>query len=183
MPHTVTSVLGLHTVCQCLFYVTLGIIGLNEASLNVLSDGAHKSSFDISDLENLFISYLIFMKSASKCMVCQDLASQIHSSPTLLFSLRLLIVLPKPEYCTDHNNPKDWDTLSVYRMCPKIWNSPFYCLVMCIKYCCMYGKQCRPWSDAAFCSVWSGSTMFAKAYLSQYLGFLWYTEYTLDMPE
>ena len=22
-------------------------------------------------------------------------------------------------------------------------------------------KQCRPWSDAAFCGVWSGSTLFA----------------------
>ena len=43
---------------------------------------------------------------------------------------------------------------------------------MCLKYCCMYGKQCRPWSDAAFCSIWSGSTLFAKACLSQYL--LWY---------
>ena len=21
---------------------------------------------------------------------------------------------------------------------------------MCLKHCCMYGKQCRPWSDAAF---------------------------------
>ena len=32
----------------------------------------------------------------------------------------------------------------------------------------MSGKQCRPWSDAAFCSIWSGSTLFAKACLSQY---------------
>ena len=22
-------------------------------------------------------------------------------------------------------------------------------------------KQCRPWSDAAFCGIWSGSTLFA----------------------
>ena len=27
------------------------------------------------------------------------------------------------------------------------------------------GKQCRPWSDAAFCGIWSGSTLFAKPYL------------------
>ena len=53
---------------------------------------------------------------------------------------------------------------------PKIWNSPFYHLLGCLKYCCKNGKQCRTWSDAAYCSVWSGSTLFAKAYLSQYLG-------------
>ena len=40
-------------------------------------------------------------------------------------------------------------------------NNPFYYFMMCLKYCCMYGKQYRPWSDAAFCSVWSGSTLFA----------------------
>ena len=50
--------------------------------------------------------------------------------------------------------------LSTYHTSPKIWNSLFYYLFMCLKYCWMYGKQCRPWS---------GST---KAYLSQYLGLL-----------
>ena len=66
-------------------------------------------------------------------------------------------------------------TLSIgtpYHTCPKIWNSPFYSLLMCLKYCCMYGKQCRPRSDAASCGIWSGSTLFAKAYLSQYFGLL-----------
>ena len=29
-------------------------------------------------------------------------------------------------------------------------------------------KQCRPWSDALFGCVWSGSTVFAQAGLSQY---------------
>ena len=33
---------------------------------------------------------------------------------------------------------------------PKIGNSPFYLLLMCLKYCCVYGKQCSPRSDAAF---------------------------------
>ena len=33
----------------------------------------------------------------------------------------------------------------------------------------MNGKQYRPWSDAMFCGVWSGSTLFAQAYLSEYL--------------
>ena len=28
--------------------------------------------------------------------------------------------------------------------CLKIGNSPFYHLLMCLKYCCMYGKQGRP---------------------------------------
>ena len=34
----------------------------------------------------------------------------------------------------------------------------------------MSAKQCRPWSDATFCSIWSGSTLFAHAWKSQYLG-------------
>ena len=34
--------------------------------------------------------------------------------------------------------------------------------------------NCRHWSDATFCGIWSVSTLFAKAYLSQYLGLLWY---------
>ena len=38
----------------------------------------------------------------------------------------------------------------------------------------MYGKQYKPWSDATFCGVWSGTTLFAKAYLSQYLELLQY---------
>ena len=46
---------------------------------------------------------------------------------------------------------KYWDNLSTYHTCPKIWNSPFYYLLMCLKWCvcCMYGEQCRPWSDVA----------------------------------
>ena len=55
-------------------------------------------------------------------------------------------------------------TLPTYHPCPKIRNSPFHYLLMCLKYCCMYSKQSRPWSDIAF---WSGSSLFAKAYLSQ----------------
>ena len=31
--------------------------------------------------------------------------------------------------------------------------------------CWTNGKQCRPWSDATFCGVWSGSSLFAKACL------------------
>ena len=57
--------------------------------------------------------------------------------------------------------PKYWDTLPSYHTSPKIWNSAFYHLLMFLNYCCMYGKQCRPWSDAVFWSIWSGSTLFA----------------------
>ena len=70
-----------------------------------------------------------------------------------------------------HIYHKYWDTLSTYHTCS---NSPFYYLLVYLKYCCMYGKQCRPWSDAAECVFWSGSTLFAKAYLSQYFGLLQY---------
>ena len=30
----------------------------------------------------------------------------------------------------------------------------------------------RPWSDATFCCIWSGCTLFAKAYLSQLIDWL-----------
>ena len=71
---------------------------------------------------------------------------------------------------------KYWVTLSIYRICAKVWNSPFFCFLMCLKCCCMYGKQCRPWSDATFRGIWSGYTLFAKAYLSNYLGLLRYVQ-------
>ena len=72
--------------------------------------------------------------------------------------------------------PKYWDTLTSYHTCPKIWNtmSSFYHFLICIKYWCMYGKQCRPWSDAAFGGIWSRSTLFVDAYLSQYLLCFWH---------
>ena len=35
--------------------------------------------------------------------------------------------------------------------------------------CWMNCNQCRPWSDTAFCSIWSGSTLFAQTCLPQYL--------------
>ena len=49
--------------------------------------------------------------------------------------------------------PEYWDTLTPYHTCTKIWNSPFYYPLMCLKYCGMYGKQCRPWSDATDLSL------------------------------
>ena len=41
--------------------------------------------------------------------------------------------------------------------------------VLNITECNYDGKQCKPWSDAMSCSIWSRSTLFA-VYLSQYLG-------------
>ena len=86
--------------------------------------------------------------------------------------LKCIVYLPKlvlnfEQYY--HNSPYLLTILVL-----KIWNSQFYYLLMGLEYCYMYGKQCRPWSDAAFCSIWSRSTLFAKAYLSQYLGLLRY---------
>ena len=87
-----------------------------------------------------------------------------------------------PQQGNYHIYSKYWDTLSTYHTCPKICNSPFYYLLMCLKYCCMYSKQCRPWLFALFFSVWSGSTLFAKAYQSQYLGLLLYSLEWLLFP-
>ena len=43
---------------------------------------------------------------------------------------------------------------------------------------CMFCKQWRPWSDAAFCGIWSGSALFAKVPILGYpvykgLNFKW----------
>ena len=71
-----------------------------------------------------------------------------------------------------HIDPEYWDTLSTYHTWPKIWESIL--LPVDVSKILLYAcKQCRPWSDTAFCSVWPGSTLFAKAYLSQNLGLLW----------
>ena len=42
---------------------------------------------------------------------------------------------------------------TLYLTCPKIWLGPFYsvyCLLMCLRTSGLNGKQCMPWSDAAF---------------------------------
>ena len=97
---------------------------------------------------------------------CMDGPNKVHypNSP-------LTVIFEIMNYCI---YPKYWYNLYTYHTYPKILNSPLYYLVMCLKYCCMFGIQCRPRSDATFCSVWCWSILFAKAYLSQYLGLLWY---------
>ena len=63
---------------------------------------------------------------------------------------------------------KYWNILTPYYTGPKIWTSPFYyILIMCLKTCWMSGKQCRPWSDTAFCGVWPGLTLFAQVCMSE----------------
>ena len=42
------------------------------------------------------------------------------------------------------------------------------------KNCWISGKLCRPWWDAAFCGISSGSTLFAQAWLSKYIPWIWY---------
>ena len=41
-------------------------------------------------------------------------------------------------------------------------------------------KQCKHWSDAAFCGVWSESTLFAQVRLSQNLGYYATLQSALD---
>ena len=38
-----------------------------------------------------------------------------------------------------------------------------FALIVNVKNYWMSGKQCRPWSDATFWRIWSGSTLFAQA--------------------
>ena len=46
-----------------------------------------------------------------------------------------------------------------YHTCSKIWASTIYYPMLCLKNCCMSGKQFRSWWDAMFCSASSGSTV------------------------
>ena len=66
-------------------------------------------------------------------------------------------------------------TLNIWTLdltCRKFWPSPFYYRLKLLENGYMSGKQCRPWSDAAFCGVLSGSTVFAQVCLSQILWLL-----------
>ena len=60
--------------------------------------------------------------------------------------------------------------LNSFHTNPFIWKHPV--ATCCYVYkCWISGKQCRPWSDAAFCGVWPGSTLFANTFRSNYLLF------------
>ena len=60
------------------------------------------------------------------------------------------------------------DTLPPYHTCSKVWTvhfTGFWCLNPLDDW-----AQFTPWSYAAVCGIWSGSTQFARACLSKYLG-------------
>ena len=66
---------------------------------------------------------------------------------------------------------KYWDTLLLTILVLK-FEHPFYHLLSYVKSVRLTGKQCRPWSNAVFGGIWSGSSLLAQACLSQYLGML-----------
>ena len=133
--------------------------------------GTHKKCH--AELHLLGIHNICFGGEVRKILFGYSVIWRYGDIRNTLFSLNIetpyLLTILVIKYCIYHMY---WDSLSTYHTCPKIWNSPFYYLLMCLKYCCMYGKQCRPWSDAAWCGVWSESVLFAKVSLSQYLGLL-----------
>ena len=70
-----------------------------------------------------------------------------------------------------HIYPKYWETITSYYISPKIW-LPVSTLEVHLKIAdeLTSDEQCRPWSDATFCGIWSGSRLFGQqAYLSHYL--------------
>ena len=96
--------------------------------------------------------YMKECKSWPLCKQQRKKKTKKHQLTHLICLMR--VVPPSCQYIQrNHIYPKYWDTLSTYHTCHEDWNSPFYYLLMCLKCCCMYGKQCRPWSDAAFCGV------------------------------
>ena len=72
--------------------------------------------------------------------------------------------------------PYTTDVLITYHICPKMPAILVYYLWIRLLKHRISGKQCRHWSDAAKRGVWSGSTLFILACLSQYLhiGLFWY---------
>ena len=71
-------------------------------------------------------------------------------------------------------NPKYWNTLVFYQKHPKLWTNSFNYLLMDLKYCWMRSKQSRAWSHTILWGIWSGFTLFAQAFLFQYIILLWY---------
>ena len=66
--------------------------------------------------------------------------------------------------------PNIWDTVTSYYISylTQTFNNIIFLLFDLSKNCWMSGKQWRPWSDTALCGVWSGSSLFAQACLSQH---------------
>ena len=71
--------------------------------------------------------------------------------------------------------------LSTFHSHLKMFTDPVNYLLICLKNCWMSVKQCRFRSDAAFCSIWSGSTLFyIKVFKYDYLEVLdWFSWYTI----
>ena len=70
---------------------------------------------------------------------------------------------------------KIWDTLTPSHICPIICKSLFHYLLICLKIL-LDDWQTVYTLDAAEYDIWSGSTLFARACLPQYLGLLWYRQ-------
>ena len=64
------------------------------------------------------------------------------------------------------NYPKNTNISTLYHTYSKIWTHTISYPMLCLKLVDEW--QSRPWWDAAFCGVSSGSTMFAQSCLSEY---------------
>ena len=58
------------------------------------------------------------------------------------------------------------DTLTPYHTCCKIWTSLFYYMLTCLKHAIWMANSVNPEHAICFYSIWSGSTLIAKACLS-----------------
>ena len=78
------------------------------------------------------------------------------SSATILPVHQNLVFSEQIQQVTNNSiYSKYWDTLSTYYTCPKIWNSQFYYLLMCLKYWCIYVEQ------SGLCSACTATVHFA----------------------
>ena len=115
-----------------------------------------------------------FAPCGSKCFLFKVVLFK-REAKTMSTELSLLKVhqlsLTKNE--TPHFNSK---CLNIVMEVLTIWTSSSIAVP---RNCWMSSKHCRPWPDAAERGVWSGSTMFAQAYLSQYLGLIQWTRCAL----
>ena len=81
----------------------------------------------------------ILIKFVSKFIFCK----------LLYFKAQNLLRLRSPfnsDVCLGRKTPTQHQ---LYQTCHKIWTGPLHYLFICS----MSGKPCRPWTDAAFCSI------------------------------
>ena len=118
--------------------------------------------------DSLNYSFLFFRENKSRHFmrkVCQADDSG---------NVKTCFLLIKPFLDKDCLFLSNMEPLTPDHVCPKNFNKSILLPAAVSKTLPNEWPLRRPWSDATFFGIWSGSTLFAQACLSQYLGLLRY---------